>query len=394
MEYSDLPGAPGNKVVKFYVYKKALTIGADTYARSISANLDGRGERPVPQLCMICHGGKVPTQTVGGQPTFGSNAEVTLGSRFLPFDHRFFTPPSGANPTITAQEPNFKDLNLQIVSATSPSSSSDPINEVINGLYNNGAALNQIRDFSVPGWQTGASSAVAGQSNFYQRVVADGCRTCHITQSFDQLQFNTSQKFLHLTDAGGNNYLMLGTAQNRVCGDYTMPHAFRTHEIFWDTYSGKSALQSPPGPGVLLYDEFQNFGNGIPAPSANWNTSLCNTFVTNTTPTPSNFFSHVIQPMLNGKCTGCHVGGGQASFLPLTTGASFGNLVPGEVVAGNDDFTAPGNALLNKISNPALSQLSRMPKGCFRIPEANNGIPCLPQADIDKIKAWIRSGAN
>ncbi|MFT4928612.1 MAG: hypothetical protein ACI8WB_004731, partial [Phenylobacterium sp.] len=73
MEYSTLPGAPATKVVKFYVYKKALTtVDARTptnplgaYARSISANLDGQGERPVPQLCMVCHGGQVPEQTAG-----------------------------------------------------------------------------------------------------------------------------------------------------------------------------------------------------------------------------------------------------------------------------------------------------------------------------------------
>jgi hypothetical protein len=46
---------------------------------------------------------------------------------------------------------------------------------------------------------------------------------------------------------------------------------------------------------------------------------------------------------------------------------------------------------------------NRMPPNCFRAPEAPNSTvsgqsvndqPCLNQLDIDKIKAWIRFGAN
>ncbi len=167
MEYADLPGAPGNKVVKFYVYKKAFTDPAavtgtnptGAYARSISANLDGRGERPVPQVCMICHGGQIPQQA-GGVPTFGNNAQVTLGSRFLPFDHRFFTfPTNNANLSKANQEASIKNLNEQIVNSAPPAPATDPVNEVVAGLYNNGASATQILNFTVPGWVNGQSAA-------------------------------------------------------------------------------------------------------------------------------------------------------------------------------------------------------------------------------------------
>ncbi len=410
MEYSDLPGAPGNKVVKFYVYKKALTTTdaitptnlTGAYARSISANLDGRGERPVPQLCMICHGGQVPQQS-GGVPAFGNNAQVTFGSRFLPFDHRFFTSPSGTNPTITAQEPAFKNLNEQIVNFAPPASANDPIREVVDGLYNNGLSATQIRDFSVPGWQTGASSNVTGQSNVYQRVVADACRTCHIAQPFAQLQFNTSQKFLHLLSPPApviaNNYLMLGTAQSRVCGNYVMPHAFRTHELFWGKYGAVGSLQSPPLFSMPI--EFQNFGNGIPAPPAQWSTNLCTTFVSTSVTSPSVFYSQSIQPIWNGKCTACHVSGGAAGFMPLIAGDSFTTLraIPGRITPGDDSVAA--NRLLQRTT--ASDPNNRMPPRCFRAPETAgstvggvvlDNIPCLLQTDIDLIKTWLRSGAN
>ena len=63
MEYTPIENDPvGDRVVKFFVYKKNFPNAGD-YGRSISANLDGRGERPVPQLCMICHGGLVPNES-------------------------------------------------------------------------------------------------------------------------------------------------------------------------------------------------------------------------------------------------------------------------------------------------------------------------------------------
>jgi len=409
MEYSDLPGAPGNKVVKFYVYKTALTTAAaitvtnptGAYARSISANLDGRGERPVPQLCMICHGGQVPQQS-GGVPAFGNNTQATLGSRFLPFDHRFFTSPSGANPSITAQEAAFKSLNEQIVNSAPPTAASDPVKEVVTGLYSGPNPNVQVRNFSVPGWQTGASSNVFGQSNFYQRVVADACRTCHITQPFSQLQFNTSQKFLHLLSPPApviaNNYLMLGTAQNRVCGDYVMPHAFRTHEIFWGKYADIGNLQSPSA--FSMPTEFQNFGNNIPAPAAQWSPALCTSFLSTSITSPSVFYQHTIQPIWNGKCTACHVSAGAAAFRPLTSSASFDTLNNFALITPGDDSVA-ANTLLQRTtaSNPNL----RMPPRCFRAPETAgstvNGvvldnIPCLSQIDLDIIKTWLRNGAN
>lgn len=409
MEYSDLPGAPGNKVVKFYVYKKALTTTdaitptnlTGAYARSISANLDGRGERPVPQLCMICHGGQVPQQS-GGVPAFGNNAQVTFGSRFLPFDHRFFTSPSGANPTITAQEPAFKALNEQIVNAAPLVGATDPIKQVVTGMYSGSNPNLQFRDFSVPGWQTGASSNVTGQSNFYQRVVADACRTCHIAQPFVQLQFNTSQKFLHLLNPPApviaNNYLMLGTAQNRVCGDYVMPHAFRTHEIFWGKYGDIGNLQSPPPPPLLsMPTEFQNFGNGISAPAAQWSNNLCTTFVSTSVTSPSVFYNQSIQSIWNGKCTACHVG----VFKPLTPGLSFGTLNSLALINHVNDDSVAANRLLQRTT--ASDPSNRMPPRCFRAPETAgstvggvplDNIPCLLQVDIDLIKTWLRSGAN
>lgn len=398
MEYSPIENDPvGDKVVKFFVYKKGLL----NYGRSISANLDGRGERPIPQLCMICHGGLIPSQS-GGVPAFGTAAQVKLTSRFLPFDHRFFTFPN--NPATLSkanQEASIKNLNEQIVNAAPPAPASDPIREVVSGMYNNGTSATQILNFTVPGWQNNASANLPNQQNFYQGVVSPACRTCHTAQAFGQIQFNTSDKFLNVSTAvSANNKLMLGTAQLRVCGDHLMPHALRTHDIFWNVYWDVPEWGAPPTP---FNTQLQNFGDQTGVGGSTWKTGLCTSFISSLVSTPSQFYQHTLQPIWNGKCVACHIATGVASFLPLTEGASFGALVPSRVVPGNDDPNATGNRLLLRLSftdprDPNFNPASplRMPQNCIvpPTPPGPGQLPCLEQSDIDKIKAWVRSGAH
>jgi len=334
MEYSPIVTG-GDQVVKFFVYKRGLA----NYGRSISANLDGRGERPVPQLCMTCHGGQIPTQA-GGVPAFGTAAQVNLNSRFLPFDHRFFTFPSATGSlSKSSQEASMKDLNEQIVNSAPPAGATDPIREVVSGLYSNGPT--QAPSFIVPGWQNGVAPNVTNQASFYQGFVANACRTCHIAQPFPQLWFNTSDKFINLaafnsgTIGGATNRLMLGTVQSRVCGDYVMPHALRTHEIFWDPGSWDvNEWGVPPAP---FNNQLQTFGDIVGG--STWKAALCTSYISSIVSAPSNFYQHTIQPIFNGKCVGCHIAamGAQQPGFPLTEGASYSQLVPGRVVPGNDD---------------------------------------------------------
>ena len=390
MEYSSIEGdASGDKVVKFYVYKKDFPNGGD-YDRSISANLDGRGERPVPQLCMICHGGLIPSQA-GGIPAFNNADQVKLNSRFLPFDYSLFTfPGDPANLTKGDQDASIKALNEQIVTSAPPTAVvDDPIGEVVSGLYNSGASPSQVV-FTVPGWVNGASANAAGQADFYEGVIGPSCRTCHIAQPFEQLQFNTSEKFLDLASSAvpANNRLMLGTAQLRVCGDYVMPHALRTHDIFWDVYWDVPEWGAPPAP---FRNQFQDFGDGVGGNT--WKAALCTSFISNLVSDPSNFYEQSIQPIWNGKCVACHVVGGAAAFLPLTQDNSYAGLVDaGRVVPGDD--SDGGSTLMQRITGVGPGGV--MPQGCVAPPAipGPGQLTCLPQTDIDKIKAWIRSGAN
>jgi hypothetical protein len=394
MEYAPIENDPqADKVVKFFVYKKGLA----NYGRSISANLDGRGERPVPQLCMICHGGLLTQQQPNGVPVFGSANDVKLGARFLPFDHRLYTFPSDPAKSKANQEAAIKSLNknyVDLVPAGAPAS--DPIREVIKALYDDGSpggAAAQILDSPVTAWKAGqpAPNNLPGQTNFYNKVVANGCRICHTAQPFPQLQFNTADKFVNLAGvnlqpAGITNKLMLGTAQLRVCGDFVMAHALRTHDIFWGNYT-----QIQPAIAALsMWVELQNFGNGVGG--STWKPGLCTSILSSLNSSPSNFYQQSIQPILNSKCVACHIVGGQMPFLPLTDGVSYPALVPSEVAPPNDADNS--GALLQRITG--VGPGSKMPLGCVAppTPPGPGQLPCLEQADIDKIKAWIRNGAH
>lgn len=397
MEFSAIEGdTAGNRTVKFFVYKAGLP----NYGRSISANLDGRGERPVPQLCMVCHGGQIPAQS--GATPFLVPDDVKFASRFIPFDYRFYTFPTiPANLTKTDQDPAFKQLNEQIVNFAPVAAAGDPIRDVVDSLYGGGAT--QLPNATVPGWANGASANAPGQANFYRKVIAPDCRICHASQPFNQLQFNESDRFLNMTQfnagtaGGAANRLMLGTAQLRVCGDYVMPHALRTHDIFWDVYWDVASWGAPPSPPMR--NEFQNFGDGVPPGSTtSWKAGLCTSFISTVASTPSNFYQQSIQSIWNAKCVGCHVGNFPPAGLnlaelspPSLPGSSWQMLLNGRVIPGNDT----GSLVVQRITDTATGFGGRMPLNCFRAPEPPNGkLPCLVQADVDKIKAWIRSGAN
>ena len=108
-----------------------------------------------------------------------------------------------------------------------------------------------------------------------------------------QLQFNTSDRFVNVSTAvTANNRLMLGTAQLRVCGDYVMPHALRTHDLFWDVYPWDVTSWGPPP--TPFPTQFQNFGDGVGG--STWKSGLCTSFINGLVSTPSQFYQHTIRP--------------------------------------------------------------------------------------------------
>lgn len=299
MEYSRIESPPGNavefddpeRVVKFYVYN------ADGSNLLRSANLDELGARPIPQLCMVCHGGEYPGGPVfGPAPAFASRNDVKLGSSFLPFDLSLYT--FGPSPTPfdkPTQQSFFKAFNEDHVNNTNPNAA---IADVIVAMYASGS--DQDEDFVVTGWDVDAL-----HRDMYRSVIADACRTCHQSNVFASLRFDQASQVI----------TRLGSIENRVCDQLVMPHAKVTHQIFWNS-------TNPHKPAQL-----QVFGDTLGDPVNNgWFGELCGQF----TPggeTPSSFYTTNIQPIWQARCVECHVGAAPPGGLSLASAVSYGNLV-------------------------------------------------------------------
>ncbi len=348
----DPPNAPlvfgdPQRVVKFFVYDGA---GA---AFLNAANLDGLGARPIPQLCMVCHGGEYSGAVSGGVPSFSSRNDVKLGSQFIPFDLQFYT--FGPAPRDKAtQQPIFKTLNEEYVLATTPNSA---IQDIITEMYAGGPI--QDEDFAVLGWQ-----AQPSHEAMYKNVVAPTCRMCHASITVDPtLRFNTATQAIN----------RLGQIESRVCAQHVMPHAQVTHELFWTSVG-------PHMPAQLqaFGDTFGTVGNG-------WQGNVCGEFTPGGS-TPVTVYQSTIQPIWNANCTACHVGGTPSGGLNLATNshANLVNVNSTEVPALKR--VLPGDAansyLYQKVTENSPAVGSKMPPG-----------GSLSGTDTNNIQTWINDGA-
>lgn len=207
MEYSVVPGVNGNQAfTKFYVY--------DNIGKRIpSADLDGRGEKYVPGLCMACHGG---THANGQSFQTGDNPNVA--AQFLPFDLDNFEFANRRRFKRPDQEGKFRGLN-KIVKATAPLTA---ITQLIDGWYPGGIGK-QFSAFLPPEWDPLATPPVpASAADLYREVVKTSCRTCHVALSdnLDWAQFSEFDAFSP-------------TIRADVCRDRIMPQALVTFNRFW-----------------------------------------------------------------------------------------------------------------------------------------------------------------
>ena len=209
MEYKS--SEPADRRVRFYVYGE----GDPTTAGKLKfADLDGLGPKPVPYLCVVCHGGK-----------YDENAHNAVQARFREFDLQSFKysggrswdyPPAAASNNLTANELTaFATLN-QMVRDVQPSTSA--IKELINNWYPGGfGAGTKPSDTVVPsGWSTNAA--------VYRNVFGKSCRTCHVAR--DGGVANAFITFSSASNFQGTDYVVCNSPKR-------MPNAYVTYKNFW-----------------------------------------------------------------------------------------------------------------------------------------------------------------
>lgn len=230
MEYSDGPGGPP-KIVKFYAYAGGL---ADS-ERVASADLDGAGQKFLPNLCLNCHGGTYQP----ANPNNPTVPELDMGSSFREFDiYSYRDGTLGDKPNtlasgltaILAQEADFLELNEHVVdSAPEPA-----ISALVGQFYNGNGTLPFDQDAVPPAWNLDASTA-----DLYRKVVAKACRTCHLAQpNVDQnsMAWATYEQFRNYRTTIGFAVCFGDPVSPTFEEDKRfryMPHANVTFKNFW-----------------------------------------------------------------------------------------------------------------------------------------------------------------
>jgi hypothetical protein len=225
--------------------------------------LDFRGVKQMPGLCLICHGGTPQKLTSTGAYPRGGNIN---GFRLLPIDiqNMKFTSDSGPEPTSRAsQETQIKEYNKAVLLTVDQSKEGDGtgttrgphLAEVIKGWYagfpgdQNMTGTIQNVNFTPVGW--------AGHEYEYKHTVATSCRSCHFNREIS-LDFGTYANFHQESD-------ILQLALLPFCNASTqgyhidpklrpMPAAFLTYNRFWGNANDPNGDSHIDLPGSIATD--------------------------------------------------------------------------------------------------------------------------------------------
>jgi hypothetical protein len=249
------------------------------------------------------------------------------------------------------------------------------------------------QDAVVPLWNGSPVQRAA-----YSGFVARACRTCHVTNAAPTLRFD--RPVTTAPDEPGFND-RLGQVQQRVCSQHVMPHARRTHDLFWtSTNPSQPAQLQAYGDAVKTADPSSPWkivgsaGVSLDLPCGNEYTQGGGVIVTNTAFSPVN-------AIFSGICTGCHSDGAASSVsfahLGLDTDA-YAHIV------GVNSWELPAFKRVPTNSNPSDSYLLRKLQGThtglgiYQPPgpgvQMPQGGPFLSPADINTISGWIAGGAQ
>ncbi len=224
MEYSAHPSG-GNPYIKYFVFQDRDGDGA--LERHPDADLDGRGLKLVPSLCISCHGGtRQSLDALGNYPNSGD-----VGAQFIAFDlnnfqySSFESPPGSGNRPFSreSQEDEFRRLNQAILSVDA-AVLKPALRELIEGWYG-GTGLPRLQQDSafVPvGWSAAPENAAV-----YLDVIRPSCRACHTTR-------DAPIDWARYSNTGLKEFGYL--ARYLVCDACVMPNAKVSYDSFWHSF--------------------------------------------------------------------------------------------------------------------------------------------------------------
>ena len=248
IEYSPGP-AGGVSFVKFY------TFAPITGQRVLVADLDGRGTKAMPTICINCHGGRGDALTPDGQfqkvNYVPSGARGDVGAKTHILEPNAFDFSSISGFTRASLEAKLKELNKMVLCtypkpASETTGAFDGCRRTATAHEYQGTAAAQIKnmyggdnlpnataettDSYMPGdW------ASSGQQSLYTSTINNSCRVCHSvlgTGNQSDINFESFTKFdsyadrikVHVVDRGN------------------MPLAKLVYDKYWTTPSAYGAM--------------------------------------------------------------------------------------------------------------------------------------------------------
>ncbi|MFA6902339.1 MAG: hypothetical protein WC236_04585 [Gallionellaceae bacterium] len=239
------------KFAKFY------TFDPTTGQRLLEAQLDGRGKKAMPGICINCHGGRgdpltPATDSPTGKQLFNlvmntaSQKRGDVMANLQPLKVDSFGYSSRAGYTRAEQEANLKIINKMILSSYPISVASGFPEDALrrtpivygewpgtaaalikNAYGGDGLPNASFADTYLPtGWSAGTAGLTA--ENLYKNVVVSSCRTCHIlrgNQPMSELNFETYAHFSGYADR----------IKAHVIDRGNMPLAKIVYERLWST---------------------------------------------------------------------------------------------------------------------------------------------------------------
>jgi len=197
MEYTRSPASGDQRITKFYTY--APNRRGD-FERVLSIDLDGRGEKFMPGVCTVCHGGTPRGLDAGDPARYGNGGDVD--GTFLPWDLDSLLysdtdpafshagdpdfPPSeqdlAAAFARAPQEENFKRLNQLAWLTYGDEDRFALARDLVEGWYGGSGFPDAAFDGSyVPaGWRAETEGNPADAPSIYLDVFARNCRSCHV----------------------------------------------------------------------------------------------------------------------------------------------------------------------------------------------------------------------
>jgi mono/diheme cytochrome c family protein len=196
IEFSPGPGG----VVKF---AKFFSFDPNTGARLLAGDLDGRGNKAMPGICINCHGGRAdpltPADAATGKPLFPlvqNSVSLKRGdtqARLQMFAVGSFDFSALPGFTRTDQEAALKVFNKFVLCTYPLPGASTAVEDACRPAAGanewQGTAATLLKAaYGGDGLPNGAFSdtyvppswSTAGQTTLYQNVIAPACRTCHV----------------------------------------------------------------------------------------------------------------------------------------------------------------------------------------------------------------------